>query len=261
MTQYKHLRFLPVWELATSRAMRSSLLAVIRMVIRMATVTRMARHDPPNDDDSDFVADFIITSEIELIGVSVHSLESDDASRRAFIQGLATFFGITSDEVVIMDVTPSQDVGTSPDGVHVAFVILTTSSHKMSQVVGDIKSVLDEPNEEVRLLFSGAGLTVTRATFQEPPSVTQQEASPSPTASDELVTNVSTAVEGTSPWLRRQTPLKRHRASRKTNQLRRICRRRAFLARILRSRVLSRSWDILPRSSTPPRERDCVAPC
>ena len=149
----------------------------------------------PNEDDSDFVADFIITSEIELIGVSVHSLENDDASRRAFIQGLATFFGITSDEVVIMDVTPSQDVGTSPDGVHVAFVILTTSSHKMSEVVEDIKSVIDEPNEEIRLLFSGAGLTVTRAIFQEQPSVTQQEASPSPTASDELVTNVSTAVE------------------------------------------------------------------
>ena len=150
---------------------------------------------PPNDDDSDFVADFMITSEIELIGVTVHSLESNDVSRRAFIHGLAIFFGITSDEVVIMDVTPSQDVGTS-HGVHVAFVILTTSSHKMSQVVGDIKSVLDEPNDEVRLLFNGAGLTVTKATFQEPPLVTEQEASPSPTASDELVTNVSTTVEG-----------------------------------------------------------------
>ena len=150
---------------------------------------------PPNDDDSDFVADFMITSEIELIGVTVHSLESNDVSRRAFIRGLAIFFGITSDEVVIMDVTPSQDVGTS-HGVHVAFVILTTSSHKMSQVVGDIKSVLDEPNDEVRLLFNGAGLTVTKATFQEPPLVTEQEASPSPTASDELVTNVSTTVEG-----------------------------------------------------------------
>ena len=150
---------------------------------------------PPNDDDSDFVADFMITSEIELIGVTVHSLESNDVSRRAFIKGLAIFFGITSDEVVIMDVTPSQDVGTS-HGVHVAFVILTTSSHKMSQVVGDIKSVLDEPNDEVRLLFNGAGLTVTKATFQEPPLVTEQEASPSPTASDELVTNVSTTVEG-----------------------------------------------------------------
>ena len=150
---------------------------------------------PPNHDDSDFVADFMITSEIELIGVTVHSLESNDVSRRAFIKGLAIFFGITSDEVVIMDVTPSQDVGTS-HGVHVAFVILTTSSHKMSQVVGDIKSVLDEPNDEVRLLFNGAGLTVTKATFQEPPLVTEQEASPSPTASDELVTNVSTTVEG-----------------------------------------------------------------
>lgn len=58
-----------------------------------------------NYDDSDFVVDFMIMSEIELIGVMVYSFESNDVLWCVFVKGLVIFFGIIFDEVVIMDVT------------------------------------------------------------------------------------------------------------------------------------------------------------
>ena len=140
---------------------------------------------------------FVVTSSMQLDGVTPSAFEKSDALRAAFRRGLAMMLRVKEEDVLFLDITPNtdEDGQAMKDGVHVSFAVLRTSKEEADATVVVLRSLTGEKNQagvpNARLLnyLKDAGLHANAATVIEPPTITEPSEDPRGTSHDDLVTN------------------------------------------------------------------------
>ena len=143
------------------------------------------------------VPHFVVTSSMQLDGVTPSAFEKSDALRAAFRRGLAMMLHIKEEDVLFLDITPNtdEDGQAMKDGVHVSFSVLRTSKEEANAAVVVLRSLTEEnnqagvPNARLRNHLKDAGLHANSATVIEPPTITEPSEDLRGTSYDNLVTN------------------------------------------------------------------------